>query len=69
MFVNGKPEKEIYAAQCIKLFSPDIEKTSPGMPIIVGNKNLEKAKSDIKKEIDYTKIELDENGPDIQALR
>ena len=62
LFVNGKPEKEIYAAQCIKLFSPDIEKTSPGMPIIVGNKNLEKAKSDIKKEIDYTKIELDENG-------
>ncbi|MBS3140581.1 translation initiation factor IF-2 [Candidatus Woesearchaeota archaeon] len=62
LFVEGKSIKEVCAANCVRLFSPDIEKSSPGMPIRVVKGDVEKVKLEIKKEIDYSKIELDEKG-------
>jgi translation initiation factor 5B len=62
LFVDSKSEKEVCAANCIKLFAPGLEKTSPGMPLTIVKDNIEEEKEKLKEEIDYEKIEIDEEG-------
>ncbi len=59
---NLKNSKEVQAAIGVKISAPNLENVIPGMPIKVANKDLEKTKIEIKKQVEEVTIELDNEG-------
>ncbi len=62
-----KEEKEISAAVGIKLLASNVKDVISGMPFVVANKDLEKSKEDIQKEIEEVLIQTDREGVVVKA--
>ena len=62
-----KKVKKVSAAIGVKINAPDIEDVISGMPIQVANKDLEKIKKDIQKEVSEVLLETDKEGIVIKA--
>src|SRR3989338_6174490 len=62
-----KSIKEAEAAIGVKISATSIEAVIPGMPLKIANKDLEKTKIEIKKQIEETTLELDTEGIIIKA--
>ncbi|HLC58381.1 MAG TPA: translation initiation factor IF-2 [Candidatus Nanoarchaeia archaeon] len=58
---------EAKAAIGVKIAAPALENAIPGMPLKVANKNLEKTKIEIKKQVEELTLELDQDGIIIKA--
>ncbi len=63
-FINVK---EAYAACGVKIAAPNLENALAGSPIIVANKNIEKAVEEVKREIEEIKIKTDKTGVVLKA--
>jgi len=59
--------KEVTAAAGVKISAPDIDNVFSGMPIMVANKDVEKAKREIQKEVEEVLIETDDEGIVVKA--
>lgn len=59
--------KEVSAAIGVKISAQNIKEAIAGMPVKVANKDLEKIKIEIKKTVEETTLELDDNGIVIKA--
>jgi len=58
-----KPIEEVSAATGVKIAAPDLDRAMGGMPLLVSNKqNVDKAKREIKMEIDEVVFESDKEG-------
>lgn len=57
-----KKVKSVSAAVGVKIYAPDLDKVFSGMPLVVANKNLEKIKKTIQKEVNEVLIETDKEG-------
>ncbi|MAG50758.1 translation initiation factor IF-2 [archaeon] len=53
---------QVHAASGIKIAAPDLKEVIPGMPIQVANKNLEKIKKEVQKEVHEVIIETEKEG-------
>ncbi|MBS3152219.1 translation initiation factor IF-2 [Candidatus Woesearchaeota archaeon] len=62
-----KSIKEAEAAIGVKISAQNIDQVIPGMPFRVANKDLEKTKIEIKKQVEEITIELDKEGVVIKA--
>ena len=62
-----KKVKKVSAAIGVKINAPDIEEVVSGMPLQVANKNLEKIKKEIQKEVKEVLIETEKEGLVIKA--
>ncbi|MBI2148295.1 translation initiation factor IF-2 [Candidatus Woesearchaeota archaeon] len=62
-----KSIKEVEAAIGVKISATGIEAVIPGMPLKIANKDLEKTKIEIKKQIEETTLELDNEGIIVKA--
>jgi len=67
LFDIKTPLKEVHAAANIKVVAPDTNEVISGMPIRVANKNLEKIKEEIQKEVQEVVIETEQSGIVIKA--
>ena len=63
-FINVK---EVYAASGVKIAAPNLENALAGSPLIVANKNVEKAVEEVKKEIEEIRIKTDKLGLVLKA--
>ena len=63
----SKQIESVEAASYVKLVAPDINDVLPGMPIMVGNNNLEDAKKIVQKEVKEVVIETDRAGVIVKA--
>jgi len=61
------PIKEIHAAAGVKISAPELKEVVSGMPLLVANKDLEKAKKEVQKEVESVLIETDKEGIIIKA--
>ena len=59
--------KEVHAASGLRINALNIEEALSGMPLAVANKNLDKIKKEIQKEVEEVLIETDKEGVIIKA--
>ncbi len=57
-----KEKKEVHASAAIKISSPDLEETIPGMPIRVANENESRISKELQQEIEEVTIDTDNEG-------
>ncbi len=62
-----KKASKVSAAIGVKINAPGLDKVVSGMPVQVANKNLEKIKKEIQKEVNEVLIETDKDGIVIKA--
>lgn len=62
-----KPIKEAESAIGVKISAINIDAVIPGMPLRVANKDTEKTKIEIKKQVEEITLELDKDGIVIKA--
>ena len=55
------------AAACVRVIAAELKNALPGMPFIVGNKNLEQAKEIVQGEVGEVVLEMDSNGVVVKA--
>tara|TARA_Y100000310_G_scaffold336236_1_gene420247 strand:- start:1327 stop:3048 length:1722 start_codon:yes stop_codon:yes gene_type:complete len=61
------PIKQINAAYGVKLSAPNIKEVIGGMPLIVANKDIEKKKKEVMKEVESVLIDTDKEGIIVKA--
>ncbi len=62
-----KQVKEVYAAVGVKIAAPNLNEVIPGMPMVVANKDLERAKVEMMEQVKELTLELDEEGVVVKA--
>ncbi len=62
-----KEVKEVIAAAGVKILAPNIKGVFSGMPLIVANKDLDKLKEQIQKEVEEVLIQTDKEGIVVKA--
>ncbi len=67
IFITKKSFKEVSAAAPVKISAPNIKEAIPGMPIKTANKEIEKIKEEIQKEVGEVIIETEKSGIVIKA--
>lgn len=67
VLIEEKNVDEVHAAAGVRIVASDIENVVGGMPLVVGNENLEKAKEEVQKEVGEVLIETDEDGVVVKA--
>jgi translation initiation factor 5B len=59
--------KEVHAASGVRISAPDLKNIFGGMPFSVANKDLEKIKKEIQKEVEEVLLEVDNEGIIVKA--
>ena len=67
LYMGNKQVKNAEAALCLKIIAADVNDVLPGMPLIVGNKDIEKAKKEVQKEVHEVVIETENKGVVVKA--
>src|SRR3989338_4544857 len=67
LYCENVQVQNVDAAACVRVIAAELKNALPGMPFIVGNKNLEQAKEIVQGEVGEVVLEMDSNGVVVKA--